>query len=283
MEALGRAVPRFQTGTDSVDEAAAKVLALSRADMRVLDHLREAPQPLEDLVVRMALTRRELSATVERLELFGYARRSADASGRVTMLELTPHAKAWAESLYGPARDEGFAMLAAYPTDALELMARFLENACDIQERHAEQLRRLTREGTITKTKPLRSRPRGALSAASLQRVQLFVAAHLDRPLQVEDLARRAELSSFHFSRAFKVSTGLTPHAYLHQQRVARAIALVRDTQMPLAQVALACGFSSQSRMTTAFAKSTGATPARFRRGRAHTAGSGQTRQRAGR
>jgi AraC family transcriptional regulator len=279
--ALAHAIPRFQTGSDQVDEAAARVLALSRPDLRVLDHLREGPQTIAVLEDRLGVTARELASVLERLQLFGYARLVTDDAGQLERLDMTPHAKAWTESLYGPIRDEGFALMDAYDTPTLEVMARFLETACALQERHTERLRRLTTEFAPLPGKRRPSRPRGTLSTAALRRVQLLVEAHLDRPLQVADLARRAGLSPFHFSRAFKASTGLTPHAYLQGQRVARAVTLVRDTNTPLSQVALDCGFSTQSRMTTAFARSMGLTPARYRRAHGKTAGSGQTRHRA--
>jgi AraC family transcriptional regulator len=50
---------------------------------------------------------------------------------------------------------------------------------------------------------------------------------------------------------------------------VEKAQELLRDTELPLADIALACGFSSQSRLTTAFRRATGFTPARYRKGAA--------------
>ncbi|RKH88769.1 helix-turn-helix transcriptional regulator, partial [Corallococcus sp. AB038B] len=58
-----------------------------------------------------------------------------------------------------------------------------------------------------------------------------------------------------------------TPRAYVERLRVEKAEGLIRDTELPLADIALACGFSSQSRFTTAFRRATGFTPARYRRG----------------
>ena len=108
----------------------------------------------------------------------------------------------------------------------------------------------------------------GALSDGALRRVCLFIHANLDRPLQLRDLAAAARLSRFHFARAFKVATRRTPRRFLLQARLDRAARLLRLTERPLAEIAFACGFSSQSRLTTAFRLATGLTPARFRRGR---------------
>jgi AraC family transcriptional regulator len=106
------------------------------------------------------------------------------------------------------------------------------------------------------------------LSPAALSRVQLFVDGNLARPIKLADLAERSGLSPFHFSRAFKQSLGVAPHAWVQQRRVERADELLRTTDLRLGEVALAVGFSSQSHLTTVFRKHTGLTPAMVRRGR---------------
>jgi AraC family transcriptional regulator len=52
---------------------------------------------------------------------------------------------------------------------------------------------------------------------------------------------------------------------YLRRLRIERATALLRDTRMPIAEIALVCGFSSQAHLTTMFRKTVGTTPRRFR------------------
>jgi AraC family transcriptional regulator len=99
-----------------------------------------------------------------------------------------------------------------------------------------------------------------------LQRVQLYIHAHLDRPIVVHELAKRAGLSAYHFARAFKVSTGETPRAFVERLRIARAEALMHDRSLVLAQIAIATGFAAQSSFTTAFRRATGFTPAQYRR-----------------
>jgi len=124
----------------------------------------------------------------------------------------------------------------------------------------------------ITTEGPDLSRPgparAGALSAAALRRVCLFIDTNLDRPLQLRELAAAARLSPFHFARAFKAATCRTPRRFVLEARLAQAARLLRVTERSVAEVAFACGFSSQSRLTTAFRLATGSTPARFRRGR---------------
>ena len=75
-----------------------------------------------------------------------------------------------------------------------------------------------------------------------------------------------AGLSRYHFLRAFRRETGVTPHAYLTGRRIAAAKALLAGDQ-PLSEVALACGFYDQSHFSRSFKGCTGLTPGQYRRG----------------
>ena len=263
---LFREIPLFQSAAEAVNDAAGAVLALGRTELQYLDRLRFGPATKADLVAVAGLGKREHAAVLDRLELAGYVRaRSVGDSAREAMVELTPHALEWIESLWGPLRDEGLRRFSTWRTRDLELVARFLAEARAVQEAHTARLRALASEPASQLPRP--NRARGGLSPAALRRVHLFVVAHLEGPLRLADLAERAQLSPYHFARAFKSSTGETPRAYVERLRVEKAQELIRDTETPLADIALACGFSSQSRLTTAFRRATGFTPARYRRG----------------
>lgn len=106
------------------------------------------------------------------------------------------------------------------------------------------------------------------ISQGKLNRVKEFVEAGLDQPLSLEDLATIAELSPFHFSRVFKLATGETPYQFVCSRRLAKAQKLLAEGTMGLAELALACGFASQSHFTAAFSKSFGTSPGRYRRAR---------------
>lgn len=253
-------MPDFQTATDAMDAAIARVLSLSREDMRCLDRLREGPKPLPLLAHELALSKRAFADLITQLEIAGYVHHVAGEGGQG--VAMTPHALAWIESLYGPLRDEGVLFLTAFSTRDLETIGRFLTQARLVQERHTVRLRALELPSSSRGLKP---RPRGALSPAARRRVEIFVEANLARAIPLGDLAARAGLSSFHFARAFKIATGTTPHAYVVERRVAQVTRLLQETDLSLVQIALACGFSTQSRMTTAFRKARGSTPARFR------------------
>lgn len=104
-----------------------------------------------------------------------------------------------------------------------------------------------------------------ALAPYRLRRALEYIEASLEHDLSLADIARAAGLSEFHFARGFKAATGTTPHRYLNDRRLQRAQDLLRTTAMPIAQVAVAAGFGSQSRLTTALREARGMTPKRYR------------------
>lgn len=107
----------------------------------------------------------------------------------------------------------------------------------------------------------------GGLSSAARRRVLDFVDAHLDSAdLSLPTLAREAHLSEFHFARMFRVSMGCSVHDWVAARRVDRARALLRETVLPLADIAAACGYAGASHLSRHVRAATGATPGEFRR-----------------
>jgi AraC-like DNA-binding protein len=98
-----------------------------------------------------------------------------------------------------------------------------------------------------------------------LQRVFDYVDANLVRKITVEDLASVAALSRFHFSRRFKAMTGHTPNRFVGRRRLELAKALFAEG-LSITQIALECGFSSESNFGRFFRKETGVTPGHYRR-----------------
>jgi AraC-like DNA-binding protein len=86
-----------------------------------------------------------------------------------------------------------------------------------------------------------------------------------DADLSITDMARAAGLSSYHFMRCFRATTGLTAHAFVVQQRVCRARKLLADG-LSSAEVALSVGFSDQSHLIRHFRRALGVTPGQYAR-----------------
>lgn len=106
--------------------------------------------------------------------------------------------------------------------------------------------------------------PKGALPRAARDRLIGYIDAHLERPVALAELAAVAGVGVRQLCRAFKTSFGESPHQYLLRQRVERAKALL-DTDRPLADIALGCGFSDQSQFTRTFSRVAGTGPAAYR------------------
>lgn len=107
--------------------------------------------------------------------------------------------------------------------------------------------------------------PRG-LSRRALTRACSYIAENLGERFTLDDLARQAGVSRFHFARLFRVSTGDSPMAYLLKSRIERAKQMLLQDERPVCEVAAALGFCDQSHLTRTFRRLTGVTPREFAR-----------------
>lgn len=106
---------------------------------------------------------------------------------------------------------------------------------------------------------------RGGLPPRALRRVSEYVEAHLHRNVDLQTLAATAELSIYHFARAFKQSTGMTPHFYLLQKRIERAREMLIHSDLSLSEIAIDTGFTDHSHFARHFRRLTGMTPSEVR------------------
>ena len=111
----------------------------------------------------------------------------------------------------------------------------------------------------------------GGLAPWQVRRAKEALGDDLGTNISLTDLARHCALSPSHFSRAFKVSTGLSPFAWLQQHRVERAKDMLRNTNVSLAEIAISCGFADQSHLGRLFARQVGTPPGSWQR--AHRSG----------
>jgi AraC family transcriptional regulator len=107
---------------------------------------------------------------------------------------------------------------------------------------------------------------RGGLAAWQERRAKELMSANLRGNVSSTDLATECLLSAGHFARAFRHSTGLSPHQWLIQSRIEKAHALLREGILSLAEIARACGFADQSHFTKAYARRRGISPGAWRR-----------------
>ena len=102
---------------------------------------------------------------------------------------------------------------------------------------------------------------RGGLPPVLTQRICEYIESHLDQKITLEVLAAIAGVSTHHFARAFHQSVGMPPHSYLLSRRLERAERMLRETQLPLSEIAITTGFSDQSHLARHFRRRTGMSP----------------------
>ncbi len=111
----------------------------------------------------------------------------------------------------------------------------------------------------------IEDRSAGAISDARLSRVVEFMSAHFAQPLTLEQLAGEACISKYHFTRLFKSKVGQTPYQFLADLRLNAAKQMLISTDLSVAQVGAACGYSTSSHFSAVFAAKFGMTPSEFR------------------
>jgi AraC-like DNA-binding protein len=110
--------------------------------------------------------------------------------------------------------------------------------------------------------------PRATSYPRRLSRALGFVEANLARPITVAHIAGAAATSAGHLHGLFRRHLGRAPMAHVAERRLDRAMAALRDSNAPIAEIALACGYSDQTALTRALRRRHGVTPAAYRRGR---------------
>lgn len=120
--------------------------------------------------------------------------------------------------------------------------------------------------GVVSVSEDLRSADATDPAMPALSRVVDLVEARLDDPPRVEEMAAAAGLSPSALERRTRAVFGLAPAQFVLRARIDRARALLTDTDRPLAEIAVACGFYDQPAFTRQFARLAGETPGQFRR-----------------
>jgi AraC family transcriptional regulator len=106
------------------------------------------------------------------------------------------------------------------------------------------------------------------LSPRQQHRLRDHIEANLDQALPLGDLARLLGISVSHLTALFRQSHGVSPHQYILQRRLDRAVALLRDSELPISEIALATGFAHQSHLASHLRRQRAISPRDLRRQR---------------
>jgi len=128
---------------------------------------------------------------------------------------------------------------------------------------HARPRMSMLRNAPIAESLPPN---RGGLSPARTHRICEYINFNLDQNISLEALAEMAGLSTHHFARAFKQTVGMPPHGYVLQRRIEHAQQMLRNTDLPMSEIALSAGFSDQSHLARHFRWITGMSTSAARR-----------------
>jgi AraC family transcriptional regulator len=107
---------------------------------------------------------------------------------------------------------------------------------------------------------------RGGLAGGTLKRVRGYIDDHIGERISLDELAREAGISRFHFARQFRLSTGESPMGYVRRVRVERSKSILQGRNSSIAEVAARLGFSDQSHFTRIFGRLVGVSPGNFAR-----------------
>ncbi len=107
---------------------------------------------------------------------------------------------------------------------------------------------------------------RGGLAGGALRRVRSYIDEHIGERISLDELARQAGVSRFHFARQFRLSTGESPMSYLRRVRIERSKRILQTRDTSIAEVAAQLGFSDQSHFTRIFGRLVGTSPGSFAR-----------------
>jgi AraC family transcriptional regulator len=175
----------------------------------------------------------------------------ASSDGAYGEVELRPSRKFADSRLSALAAAARAEMVAGFPSGRLFLDSVEQAMAVALVEGHA-----------------VRHRPvqiyRGGLGSARLRRIRELVHAKMGDDLSLDEMAQSIGLSTAHFARMFRKSTGEAPHQFVLRQRVERAKAMLRAPDARVLAVAVACGFKTQQHFAQVFRDVCGVSPTQY-------------------
>lgn len=177
---------------------------------------------------------------------------------RVLILDVPKRACAGAELLWDRASDRPFLLLDERLRGLLDF-ARLSPSQAFAPEAFRSGLGTLILQG-------LTQRAGGSPEPGALVRATAFIHERFAEPIGGREIAAAAGVSEATLRRLFAAWHGRSPARYLGGLRLAKARALLQHSRLPIAQIALDCGYSEQSALTRALRREVGVTPAQLRR-----------------
>ena len=110
------------------------------------------------------------------------------------------------------------------------------------------------------------SAPPEVLPAYKLKKVQAYIGENLFEKITLDALSALAGLSTYHFARLFKATTGLAPYQYIQKLRMEHSQRLLLETDLPVIQIGLEVGIENPSHFSSFFKQYTGLTPTAYRK-----------------
>ncbi len=103
------------------------------------------------------------------------------------------------------------------------------------------------------------------LAPAKLRQTIDYIQNNLESKLSLESMAKQVGISRYYFAAQFRQAMGIAPHQYVNQQRIKKAQRLLQQTERSLVEIAVDCGFASQSHFNKVFRQYVGTTPKKYR------------------
>jgi AraC-like DNA-binding protein len=235
-------------------EAGITARGLYMSDFHVLEILlHKGPLTAAAITDKLFYTGGSITPSVDRLETLGYVRRphAGKNTRRLSTIKLTKSGHTLIEEIFR--QHAGDIERVLHPLSGWERLQLY---------RISKKIGLYSERLQLTRFK---DRP-GSLSPSQVRRATKHLSNYTGNVPSVGEVAAKLGLSSSRFSRGFKASTGLPPHRWQLNLRIAKAQELLRYGGLSLTEITLATGFAEQSHFTRVFKKVVGVSPGSWQR-----------------
>lgn len=153
----------------------------------------------------------------------------------------------------------------------LSLIRQFIDECINKQLGYEFILQSLSMQFAVTLIRELESNisnlpyERSFTDKTNINRAIVFLKECYNSNFTLNDIAKVANLSPYHFIKVFKAETGKTPFEYLMDVKIEKSKELLKSKQHSITDIGLLCGFTSTSHFSTAFSKKIGVSPSKYR------------------